>query len=294
MNRFRLNAVLGRLPTIILLIGLVIFMFGLLLQYSLNRPVAMTVGPISAPFGPIAMFGLAIAVSSVVAWFAVVGFMLARQTRLHGADYGRAYTLVGQMQFAEAIPLLEQSISRGKETPEVLTLLARAYAYTAQYSRAHRLIERAIELYSNSPLPYSTLGFLFLLEDNAEQAIAAYQNAVERDPTPLNYADLGLTLYYANRLDESLEALENASRQALPAQDAVRVYHRLMQLFTSKGNAARAAGAAARMVSARDGLKDWEYQVNVLKGTGYGLRLDREVHEISQALSDADATRLTS
>ncbi len=62
-----------------------------------------------------------------------------------------------------------------------------------------------------------------------------------------------------------MPAFEKASQQPIPAPDALRVYHRLMHLYMAAGNAAKAASAAAKMVSAREGLAEWEYQVFLLK-----------------------------
>ena len=291
MSSSRLRGVIGRLPTLVLLFGMGIFALGIALQYLLNRPVMTTIGPIAAPFGPVAMTGLAIAATTLVVWFVVVGVMLAQQTRLHGADYAQAYRLMDELQFSEAIPLLEKSVANGKETVEVLSLLSRAYAYTARYSRAHMLVERAIDLYPQKAIAYSTLAFLFLLEGNDEQAVGAFQAAVERDPSPANWAELGYALVFAQREQEALPAFEKASEQPIPAADALRVYHRLMHLYTAAGNAAKAASAAAKMVSARLGLDDWEYQIYLLKGTAYGQRLDREIQEIVDALREADAAQ---
>src|SRR5258706_5054982 len=106
MSSSRLRGVIGRLPTLVLLFGMGIFGLGIVLQYFLNRPVVTTVGPLSAPFGPIAMIGLAISALTLIIWFTVVGVMLAKQTRLHGADYAQAYHLMDELQFGEAIPLL--------------------------------------------------------------------------------------------------------------------------------------------------------------------------------------------
>jgi tetratricopeptide (TPR) repeat protein len=294
MSSSRLRSVIGRLPTLVLVFGMGIFALGIVVQYFLNRPVVTLVGPISTPFGPIPLIGLGIAALTLLSWFLVAGIMLARQTRLHGADYAQAYRLMDEMQFTEAIPLLERSIATGKETAEVLTMLARAYAYTARYSLAHGLVERAMELYVERAAPYSALGFLFLLEGNDEQAVGAFNAAVERDPSPANWAELGYALVFARRELEALSAFEKASQQPIPAPDALRIYHRLMHLYMGAGNATKAASAAAKMVSARQGLREWEYQILLLKGTAYGQRLEREIQEISDALKEADAARLTS
>ncbi len=292
MTRSRLWALISRLPALLLLLGMLAFVLGILLQYALNRLIILSPGPDASTFAPVAMAGLCMAALTLLIWFAGAAFLLARQTRLHGADYAQAYRMMDTFQFSEAIPLLEHSINTGKETAEVLTLLARAYAYIGQYSRAHMLLDRAVELYPDSAAPYLTLGLVFLLEGNDEQTVEALQAAVDRDPAPMNWADLGLALDSAGRKDEALVALEKASQQPLPAPHALRVYYRLMNLYATAGNAPKAASAAAKMVSARDGLSAWEYQLSALKGTGYGQRLTHEVQAIARALREADAARV--
>jgi predicted Zn-dependent protease len=293
MNRNRLLALITWLPAILLLVGLLVFGLGIGSQYLLNRNLTMTLtGSEASPFVPIAMAGLCIAALALLVWLGGIGVLLGRQTRLHGADYGQAYQLMNSLQFNEAIPLLEQSIARGKETVEVLTLLARAYAYTGQYSRAHRMIDRSVELYPGKAAPFLTLGMVFLLEGNDEQAISALQTVVEHDPSPTHWADLGLALIFAGRQSEALAALEKASQQPLPTPHALRVYHHLMRLYTGLGDAAKAASAAAKMVSARDGLAAWMEELDAVRGTGYGQRLLREIQAITGALNDADRARV--
>ena len=287
MTRNRLLSLVGRLPTLALLLGLVLFGLGILSQYLVNRKVVMTLdGADASPYIPVAMAGLCMAALTLLSWFAGVGYMLARQTRQHGADYGQAYQLMDAYQFGDAIPLLEHSIARGKESVEVLTLLARGYAYTGQYSKAHQAIERAIELYPNNGTPYLTLGLVFQLESNDEQAISALQAGVAQDPSPINWADLGLVLDMAGQSNEALPILEKASQEPLPAPHALRVYYHLMRLYKQLGDAMKADSAAAKMVSAADGLAAWEYELSAVKGTGYGQRLIREVQGITKAIKE--------
>jgi tetratricopeptide (TPR) repeat protein len=289
-TRNRLWALVGLLPTALLLLGLAIFVFALGWQYLLNRPVVMTIGEVSTPLGPVALAGLCMAALTLTIWFVGAAILMARQTRRHGADYAQAYDFIDAHQFAEAIPLLERSISRGKESVEVLTLLAQAYAYGGQFSRGHRFLERAIELYPDEAAPYATLGKVFLLEGNVEQAIELLQSAANRDASAARWAELGFALVFAGRNQEALESLERASHYPLPAPTALRVYHRLMRLYTETGNSAKVASAAAKMSAAREGLASWEYEADTLEGTGYGQRINREVQEMSKALKEADTS----
>src|SRR5262249_14773533 len=152
---------------------------------------------------------------------------------------------------------------------------------------------RAIELYPNNGTPYLTLGLIFQLESNDEQAISALQAGVAQDPSPINWADLGLVMVIAGQTQEALPILEKASQEPLPSPHAVRVYYHLMRLYQQAGDAARADSAASKMVSAADGLAAWEYELSAVKGTGYGQRLIREVQGITKAIKEVSAARAT-
>ncbi len=293
MTRHRLLALVTQLPVLVLLLSLLIFALGIGLQYLLNRSISMTLwGPDTSPFVNMALGGLCMAALTLILWFVATGFLAARQTRKHGADYSKAYQLIEAFRFNEAIPLLEQSIAAGKESVDVLTLLARACAYSGHYSRAHGTIDRAVELYPDSAIPYQALGQVFMLEGSDEQAIAALRTAVEREPSALHWADLGLALAFVGHNAETFSALERSSKHPLPAPEALRVYYHLTRFYAEAGDAHQAASAAAKMVSARSGLSVWEYELGAVKGTGYGQRLLREVQGITKALAEADAARV--
>ena len=74
-----------------------------------------------------------------------------------------------------------------------------------------------------------------------------------------------------------------------PSTRCPRVYYHLSNFYADAGDARQAARAAAKMVSARDGLSSWQSGLAALDGTSYGQRLARELEEIEQALRDADA-----
>jgi hypothetical protein len=69
---------------------------------------------------------------------------------------------------------------------------------------------------------------------------------------------------------------------------ALRVYYHLANFYAESGDARQAARAAAKMVSARDGLQGWKSGLLPLAGTSYGQRLARELEEIERALLEAD------
>src|SRR5258708_38275931 len=89
-TRNRLWALVGLLPTALLLLGLAIFVFALGWQYLLNRPVVMTIGEVSSPLGPVALAGLCMAALTLLIWFAGAAILMARQTRRHGDDDAKA------------------------------------------------------------------------------------------------------------------------------------------------------------------------------------------------------------
>ena len=72
----------------------------------------------------VALIGLALAATMFVVWFVSVALLLGAQARRQGSGYGEAYRLIEAFRFDDAIPLLEQSIEEGKETIDVMMLLA--------------------------------------------------------------------------------------------------------------------------------------------------------------------------
>ena len=142
----------------------------------------------------LAFGGLCFAGLVFLLWFGFIGILLARQTRLLGSGYGDAYRLIEAFRFREAIPLLERSISEGKETSEILMLLTTAYAYTGQLAKAQASADRAVQLFPNDPTAYITLANGYRLQAAYDEAAQTLIQAARLEPNqPMIWAELGFT-----------------------------------------------------------------------------------------------------
>lgn len=274
------------------LVGFAIFVIGILAEFFAQREVKQISAEIT-PTIQFALAGLCVAALMFAIWFALVGLLLARQTRALGSGYGEAYRLMEQFKFLEAIPLLERSLREGKESPDVLMLLTSAYAYTGQLARAQATADRAVQLFPDDPGSYVTLANGYRLQAAYDEAAAALNAAVERAPDqPILWAELGFVYHLADNQAAGLEAFKRAATYAMPAMYGVRVHYHLAKAYQAAGDTAQAMKAIARMMSARDGLDVWKSGLNALNGTAYGSALRYEIAAIEQALADADAGNL--
>jgi tetratricopeptide (TPR) repeat protein len=268
---------------------LVIFIGGIVVEFFSER---QPIGGISAPI-LVALSGLCLATLMFLFWFALVGYMLARQTRALGSGYGDAYRLIEEFKFRDAIPLLERSIREGKETGEVLMLLTSAYAYTGQLAKAQATADRAVQLYPNDPDSYITLANGYRLQAAYDEAARALMQAAALAPNqPIIWAELGFVQRFAGVNESVVESFERAAQHAMPAPYGVRVYYHLANAYQMAGETKLAVQSVAKMMSARDGLAAWKTGLKAMEGTAYGQALRYEIAAIEQAIADADAGNL--
>jgi tetratricopeptide (TPR) repeat protein len=269
-------------------IGLVIFIGGIVVEFFSER---QPTTELSAPI-LFALSGLCLAALMFLFWFTLVGYMLARQTRALGSGYGDAYRLIEEFKFKDAIPLLERSIREGKETSEVLMLLTSAYAYTGQLAKAQATADRAVQLHPDDPDSYVTLANGYRLQAAYDEAARALMQATVLAPDqPVLWAELGFVQRFAGD-GEAMASFEHAAEHAMPAPYGVRVYYHLANAYQASGETKQAVQAAAKMMSARDGLTTWKVGLRALEGTAYGQALRYEIAAIEQAIADADAGNL--
>lgn len=284
----RLQMMLAQIPLVLAIVGLLLFGGGVAAEYLSNRqnPFQQT-----TPSGLmiLAMSGLALAATMFLVWFFTVAYLLRAQARQQGSGYGEAYRLIEAFRFDDAIPLLELSIEEGKETVDVLMLLASAYAYAGRLADAQQVADRVVAIYPEEAGAYVTLSNVYRMQAMYETAADVLRQAVKLEPAAVIWADLGFMEGYAGHDEAAIAAFEAAAGQRMPAMYAVRVYYHLADVYTERGEAREAARAAAKMVSARDGLASWQSNLEALQGTSYGQYLEREVAQIERALQDADA-----
>ncbi len=139
---------------------------------------------------------------------------------LRGLEQLRRYT---RETNAEAREFFEKAIALDSNYARAHANLAFTYAMDVQYGwadapdqaivRALKIADDALALDATVRQIHFTLGNIHLFNKNHEQSIAACRRALELDP---NYADaygqLALTLNYAGRPEEALEAIHKAMR----------------------------------------------------------------------------------
>jgi tetratricopeptide (TPR) repeat protein len=272
-------------------VGIVVFVGGVVIEVVMTRGEGVR-GEFSLPI-MIALVALCFAAVMFLLWFAIIGVLLARQTRAQGSGYGDAYRLIESFRFKDAIPLLERSIREGKETAEVLMLLTSAYAYSGQLAKAQATADRAVQLFPNNPDSYITLANGYRLQAAYDEAARVLNQAVTLDENqPIVWAELGFTRHFAGNQTGAIEAFERAAAHAMPAMYGVRVFYHLHNAYKVAGDAEKAVRATAKMMSARDGLLPWKDSLRAMEGTAYGQAVRYEIAAIEQAIADADAGNL--
>lgn len=272
-------------------LGMFLFFVGLLVEFIATR--AQPLPESLSPAIQIALVGLCLSALMAVVGFALVGVLLARQSRQQAPGYGDAYRFIQHFQFNQAIPVLERALESGHETPDVLMLLTTAYAYTGQLGKAQAMADRAVRLYPNDPSAYITLASGYRVQASFEEAAGALEAATELAPEqPVVWAELGFLHEMSGNIDEAHSAFERAAKMPMPSMYGVRVYYHLAEYYKQAGNAERSAECTAKMMSARSGLDAWRPLQRALNGTVYGQQLSREIDRISQAITAADAMRL--
>ncbi len=286
----RLRTVAIYLTPFLALLGGLVFIGGLLTEVFSARQAGSEV---LSPAVRTALMGLCFGAIMALFWFALVGWLLVRQSRQQGSGYGDAYRLIEAFRFQEAIPLLERSIKEGKETSEVLMLLTSAYAYAGQLGKAQATADRAVRLFPNDTGSYITLANGYRLQAAYEEAAKVLSQASRLEPDqPIIWAELGFVQRFASEDAEALESFKRAAQYPMPALYGVRVYYHLAKAYEAAKDTKQAVSATAKMMSARDGLVTWQSGLNALEGTAYGQALGYEIAAIQEALAEADTSNL--
>lgn len=235
----------------------------------------------------LAIAGLCLSAFMVTAGFVLVGLLLARQTRRQAPGYGEAVSLMERLQFQQALPLLERAVRMGRETPDLLMLLANAYAHTGQLAKAQATADRAVSLYPQDASAYIALANGYRLQASYDAAAQVLQRALQLDPhQPVVWAELGLLHVLNGDKKAAQAALQEAARsEELPSMYRVRVAYHLARLARSSGDEVQAQQASADMLRSAEGLEAWQPLVQAMQGTAYGQTLRYEVAAIEDAIA---------
>ena len=267
-------------------LGFIIFVLGMLIE--LADGITQPLEPYISPVAQMSLAGLCLSASMILLGFFLVGILLARQSRRYGAGYGEAYRLMQNMQFPQAIQLLERVLAGGKITPDLLMLLTSAYAYNGQLAKAQETADRAVQLFPSDAGAYMTLANGYRMQASYGEAALALQTAAQLSPAqPIIWAELGFVQQLAGEHDSAIESFKHAALYSMPSMYAVRVNYYLSQYFQQAGDQEDALGATKRMVSTRHGLQAWKSTLRALQGTAYGSLLNYELEKIEAAIDEA-------
>ncbi len=268
------------------LLGFLVFVIGVFYEFIVTR---------SRPFSEdlsgsmqLALAGLCLSALMVSFGFVLVGLLLARQTRSQAPGYGEAYNLMQKLQFSQAIPLLEQAVGSGRETPDLLMLLTNAYAHTGQLAKAQATADRAVQLFPQDASAYITLANGYRSQASYEEAARALQRAIELAPDqPIVWAELGFLYKMAGDERQAIEAFSKASQGEMSEMYEVRVSYYLREHYKRLGDKAQAQAFHQRVLDAKTGLDAWIPIQKSLEGTTYGHFLRYEIANIEQALEQS-------
>jgi tetratricopeptide (TPR) repeat protein len=180
-----------------------------------------------------------------------------------------------QKQFKAAIQAYEAFIANwegdAKWLPEAQKGLSEAYSglgvqkeQTGDISQALELYQTAIKHWPENAMNWYNLGNAYRLQDNTEQAILAYQKAIERDNTLTNaYNNLGLTYTSLKQYTKATETFIQ-SLKLHPENPATHI--NLANAYLGKGDIYRAIDSYEAFLDLWDRDDDTKKQViEVLK-----------------------------
>lgn len=267
-------------------LGFLLFVVGVVIEFLVIRQRPFTDEVSSAM--QVALAGLCLSALMMLCGFVLVGVLLAVQTRRQAPGYGEAYQMIQRMQFSQAIPLLEQAVLRGRETPDVLMLLTTAYANTGQFAKAQATADRTVQLFPHDPNSYITLANGYRQQASYEEAAIALQRSVELAPEqPFILAEQGFLYLLAGSKARAIDVFKRAAQQPLPDMYSVRVYYHLTNAYREEGDIEKADAAEAHMVQSQSGIEAWQAVLTSLRSTSYGVSLRYEIEAIMNAIARA-------
>lgn len=125
------------------------------------------------------------------------------------AKFARGETLTRRMlaslkidkkQYGEAIKILNATLEEVGDTPELLTMLGRAYSADGQHQRATAVLERAATLRPDDPQVQTSLAMSRAMKGQTDAAMAALSNVFEKT-NQAGVAGLPLAILRLNRGD---------------------------------------------------------------------------------------------
>lgn len=136
---------------------------------------------------------------------------------------GLGFALMGMRKFEEAISVWQQLMKVAPNDSDGPQNLGSTLFALKRYGEAAEAVETAVELSPERADLYEQLGTAYLQSGNDEKAVLDYKKALEMDPIPLMYNDIGYNLADKNKqLPLALEYVEKAVREEEEASARIK------------------------------------------------------------------------
>ncbi len=128
------------------------------------------------------------------------------------------FTLLGMRKFEDAVPVWQELIKVVPNESAGLAGLGSSMFGLKRYGEAASALEAAVKLNPQFPGLYAQLGSAYLRAGDDDKALATYQKALELDPRPVMFNDIGYELADANK--KLAVALEYAQKAVSGEEEA--------------------------------------------------------------------------
>jgi FimV-like protein len=144
-----------------------------------------------------------------------------------------ADALANSGRFAEALPAYQEALQHEPKSPAALQQLALCMVSLKQYSRAESTLKQALDLASGDAAVWIQLGGVRLQEGKTQDAIAAFEKAIESDPQmPDAYNTAGAIRFEMGDVPRA----ETALRRAITLQPGYASAHNNLGNLLSASN----------------------------------------------------------
>src|SRR4029077_7816781 len=92
----------------------------------------------------------------------------------------------------------------------LLQQLGEHYLDNGRWAQAGEQYRRAADLAPDNPTPYNNPGLVYRGQDRLEDSAAAFQKAIDLEPTALRFRNLGMVLAEAGKYSEASRMLERS------------------------------------------------------------------------------------
>lgn len=134
-----------------------------------------------------------------------------RLDKFNAAAYGALaalYARQGRSELVEAT--LQKAVSLAPEDWGLTQRLGEFYLNDGNWVKAEEQYRHAAALTPDNPRPYNNLGLVYRGQDKLEESAAAFQKAIDLEPTFLRFRNLGMVLAEAGRYSEASQMLQQA------------------------------------------------------------------------------------